>query len=179
MRGVCWAISYENPANGRLSLAASQAVAKTNWPADTEVKIVSVIDPIIYSLEEIGLVRDKRTERSHRAIVQAMSVLRHSSLMVSGEVIAGTIVRQIVDRAKSWNAELIVLGTHERRGLKRLLLGSTSTSVANQARCSVRIIRRQDVLLNEEALIRRANPSARSVGTVYRFEESLGWEKAA
>lgn len=162
-----------------VSLAASQAVAKTNWPAETEVKIVSVIDPIIYSLEEIGLVRDKRTERSHRAIAQAMSVLRHTSLMVSGEVIAGTIVRQIVDRAKNWNADLIVLGTHERRGLKRLLLGSTSTSVANQAHCSVRIIRRQDVLLNEGALIRRANPSARSMGTVYRFEESLGWKKAA
>lgn len=139
------------------------------------MKIVSVIDPIIYSLEEIGLVRDMRTERSHRAIAQAMSVLRHTSLMVSGEVIAGTIVRQIINRAKSWNADLIVLGTHERRGLKRLLLGSTSTSVANRAHCSVRVIRRQDVSPNETSL----SPSARSMGTVYRFEESLGWKKAA
>src|SRR5688572_9090396 len=119
------------------SLAASQAVAETNWPVDTEVKIVSVIDPIIYSLEEIGLFRDKRTERAHRAIGQATSVLKHKSIKVSAEVIAGTIVRQIIDRARSWNADLIVLGTHERRGLKRLLLGSTSTSVANRAQCSV------------------------------------------
>jgi nucleotide-binding universal stress UspA family protein len=162
-----------------VSLAASQAVAKTNWPADTEVKIVSVIDPIIYSLEEIGLLRDKRTERAHRAIGQAMSVLKHTSLKVSGEVIAGTIVRQIIDRARSWNADLIVLGTHERRGLKRLLLGSTSTSVANRAQCSVRVIRRQDVSRNERSWLRRASPSPRSMGTLYRFEESLGWKKAA
>jgi nucleotide-binding universal stress UspA family protein len=150
-----------------VSLAASQAVAKTNWPADTEVKIVSVIDPIIYSLEEIGLLRDKRTERAHRAIGQAMSVLKH------------TIVRQIIDRARSWNSDLIVLGTNERRGLKRLLLGSISTSVANRAQCSVRVIPGQDVSRNEELLLRRVSPSARSVGTLYTFEESLGWKKAA
>jgi|GEM_PF-262783 len=162
-----------------VSLAASQAVAKGNWPAGTEVKIVSVIDPIIYSLEEIGLLRDKRTERAHRAIGQSMSVLKDTSLTVSGEVIAGTITRQIIDRAMSWNADLIVLGTHEQRRLKRLLLGSTSTSVANRAHCSVRVIRRPDASLNEEALIRRASPSARSLGTVYRFDKSLGWKKAA
>src|SRR4029077_19225052 len=101
-----------------VSLAASPAVTNTNWPADTEVKIISVIDPIIYSLEEIGLLRDKRTERAHRAIGQARSVLKHTSLKVSGEVIAGAIVRQIIDRAGSWSADLIVLGTNERRGLK-------------------------------------------------------------
>jgi nucleotide-binding universal stress UspA family protein len=162
-----------------VSLAASQAVAETNWPADTEVKIVSVIDPIIYSLEEIGLLRDKRTERAHRAIGQATSVLKLTSLKVSGEVIAGTIVRQIIDRARSWNADLIVLGTHQRRGLKRLLLGSTSTSVANRAQCSVRVIRRQDVSRNGKSWLRRASPSARSMGTVYRFEKSLGWKRAA
>lgn len=161
------------------SLAVSEAVAKTNWPADTEVKIVSVIDPIIYSLEEIGLLRDKRTERAHRAIGQAMSVLKHTSLKVSGEVIAGTIVRQIIDRARSWNAQLIVLGTNQRRGIKRLLSGSTSTSVAERAHCSVRVIRRQDIATKEESLLRRANPSARSMATTYRFEENVGWKKAA
>jgi nucleotide-binding universal stress UspA family protein len=163
-----------------VSLAAAEAVAKTNWPAGTEVKIVSVINPVIYSLEEIGLLRDKRTDRAHAAIGQAMSVLKEdTSLKVSGEVIAGTLVRQIVDRARSWNADLIVLGTNERRGLKRLLSGSTSTSVANRAQCSVRVIRRQEVSRTEEPLLRRASPSARGVGTVYRFEESLGWKKAA
>jgi len=161
-----------------VSLAASQAVAETNWPADTEVKVVSVIDPIIYSLEEIGLLRDKRTDQAHRAIGQAMSVLKHT-LKVSGEVIAGTIVRQIIDRAKSWDANLIVLGTHERWGLKRLLLGSISTSVANGAQCSVRVIRRRDDSRNEKSWLRRASPSARSIGTVYRFEESLGRKNAA
>ncbi len=161
------------------SLAAAQAVAKTNWPTDTEVKIVSVIDPIIYSLEEIGLLREKRTERAHRAIGQAMSLLRETSLKVSGEVIAGTIAGQIIARARNWKADLIVLGNHERRGLKRLLMGSISAAVANRAQCSVRVIRRRDVSQDEKSWLRQAGQSARGVGTVYRFEESLGWRKAA
>ena len=160
-----------------VSLAAAQAVANTDWPQDSEVKIVSVINPIIYSLEEIGLLSDKRTERAHRAIGQAMSQLKRTSLKISGEVIAGTVVRQITERARSWNADLIVLGTHRRRGLKRLLLGSTSTSVANRAQSSVRVIKRQNVLRDEKSSLRRASPSAR--GTVYELEQRLGWKKAA
>lgn len=162
-----------------VSLAAAAAVAETSWPADSEVKIVSVINPIIYSLSEIGLLRDKRTERAHRAIGQAMRVLKDTSLKVSGEVIAGTIVRRITDGAKNWNANLIVLGTSQPRGLKRLLFGSTSTSVANRAHCSVRVIPGLDVSRQGESLVRRASPSARAMGTVYRFEETMGWKKAA
>jgi nucleotide-binding universal stress UspA family protein len=161
-----------------VSLAASQALAKTSWPPGTEVKIVSVIDPILYSLEEILLSQRNRTERARRAIGQAISVLDHTSLKVSAEVIGGTIARQIIERAGSWNADLIVLGTHDRRGLKRLLLGSISTSVANRAHCSVRIIR-QDIPRNEKSLLNRASPSARSTGSVYKSDESLGSKKAA
>jgi K+-sensing histidine kinase KdpD len=112
-------------------------------------------------------------------IGQAMKVLKHTSLTLSGEVIAGTIVRQIIDRAKSWSADLIVLGTNKRQGLKRLLLGSISTAVANQAQCSVRVIREQKISQNEKLLLRSAGRSARSMTTLYRFAESMGWKKAA
>jgi nucleotide-binding universal stress UspA family protein len=162
-----------------VSLVAAQAVAETIWPADTEVKVVSVVDPMTYSLEEIGVRRDKGTARAHRAIGEALQVLKVAPLKISGEVIAGRRALRIIDRARNWHADLIVLGTHERRGLKRLLLGGTSAVVANRAHCSVRIIRGRGVSRNEESLPRRSNPSAQNVGRVYRFEESLGWRRAA
>ena len=161
-----------------VSLAAAKAVAAASWPERSQVKVVNVINPIIYSLEEIGLLSDRGTNRAHRAIGQAISVLKDTPLTISGEVIAGGTERQIIDRARSWNADLIVLGTNDRQGLKRLLLGSISTSVANRAHCSVRVMR-QDVSRSEESLLRRASPSARSIGTMYRLDESLGWKKAA
>ena len=166
-------------AGSDLSLAASQAVAKTNWPADTEVKIVSVIDPIIYSLEEIGLLRDKRTDRTHRAIGQAIGVLRGTPLKVSREVIAGGTERQIVDRAKNWDADLIVVGAHQRRGLKRLLFGSISDIVANRAHCSVRVIRGREVSHGKYPLPGRSRPATQHVGSVYRLTDDHGWKRAA
>lgn len=54
-----------------------------------------------------------------------------------GETIAGSIVRE----AEAWKADLVVLGTHGRRGLRRLMLGSTAEEVARLANCPVLLIR--------------------------------------
>jgi nucleotide-binding universal stress UspA family protein len=127
------------------SMAASQAIAETSWPEDTEVRVVSAVNPMVYSLEELGLIGGTGTDEAHRAIGNAVHVLSAAPLKISAEVIAGRAARQIIERAKHWEADLIVLGTNEPRGLRRLLFGSTSAAVANRAHCSVRVIRGNDV----------------------------------
>lgn len=111
-------------------------------------------------------------------ITRAVS-LRGGPLQISGEVIAGKTARCIIDQAKNWHADLIVVGTHQRRRLKRLLLGSASVAIANRAHCSVRVIRDLVASRNGESLPRRSNASAQHVGRVYRLEDDLGWRKAA
>lgn len=123
------------------SIAASQAVAEMSWPENTEVRVVSAVNPMIYSVEELGLTGGTATDHAHRAIASAVQVLSGAPVKISAEVIAGRAARQIVARAKHWGADLIVLGTKERRGLSRLLFGSTSAAVASRAHCSVRVIR--------------------------------------
>src|SRR6185436_7311649 len=88
---------------------------------------------------------DSGTVHAHRAIGNAVQVLSDEPLKISAEVIAGGATRQIVARARNWGADLIVLGTNERRGLSRLLFGSTSAAVASRAHCSVRVVRNYDV----------------------------------
>ncbi len=44
-------------------------------------------------------------------------------------------------KAKKWNADLIVVGSHGRRGFKRFLLVSVSEAVAMNAHCSVVVVR--------------------------------------
>ncbi len=124
------------------SLAASQAVAEMTFAE--EVKVMSVINPIRYSLEEIGVLRGKDTERAHHAVGQTVNVLRHAPVMITGEVVAGSRVRQILARARDWNADLIVVGTEERMGLQRLMSRGTAVAVANRAHCSVRVVRRNN-----------------------------------
>ncbi len=43
----------------------------------------------------------------------------------------------IIDQAVSKKADLIVMGTHGRRGFKRLLLGSVTEAVLREAPCPV------------------------------------------
>jgi len=43
----------------------------------------------------------------------------------------------IIDQALSKKADLIVMGTHGRRGFKRLLLGSVTEAVLREAPCPV------------------------------------------
>ena len=127
------------------SISASRAVAEMSWPENTEVRVVSAVNPMLYSVEELGLTGGTATDHAHRAIGSAVQVLSGAPVKISAEVIAGRAARQIIARAKHWGADLIVLGTHERRGLSRLLFGSTSAAVAKRAHCSVRVIRAQDV----------------------------------
>ena len=46
----------------------------------------------------------------------------------------------IVQTAKTWQADLIILGSHQRKGIQELMLGSVSNYVMHHASCSVMIV---------------------------------------
>ena len=60
---------------------------------------------------------------------------------VKTEVVIGSPKYSIVEKAKEWNSDLIILGSHGYRLWERVLLGSVSTFVAQHAECSVLISR--------------------------------------
>ena len=151
------------------ALAASQAVADTKFPEDAEVKVVSVVGPIRYSLEEIGLSRGTESERAHHAIGKAVNVLRSAPLKITAEVVAGSRVRQILAQAKRWNADLIVVGDEERSELQRLLSRGTAVAVANRAHCSVRVVRRNNASRDKQLPPSRLK-TERDTGAEYRLD---------
>lgn len=53
----------------------------------------------------------------------------------------GRISGKIVEDAKRWGADLIVLGTHGRHGVERLFLGSVAEGVARTAPVPVLLVR--------------------------------------
>jgi nucleotide-binding universal stress UspA family protein len=60
---------------------------------------------------------------------------------VKGEAIYGSPAWELVFKADQWKPDLIVVGSHGRSALGRLVLGSVSQRIVTEARCSVRIAR--------------------------------------
>jgi nucleotide-binding universal stress UspA family protein len=67
------------------------------------------------------------------------SGLKPESLML--ESFGGRAADFIVQQAKKWGADLIVLGTHGRRGVKRLVLGSDAEQVIRTTPVPVLLVR--------------------------------------
>jgi nucleotide-binding universal stress UspA family protein len=66
-----------------------------------------------------------------------------TTLAVRMHVRVGTPADEIVALAKELDADLIVVGTHGRRGVRRLLLGSVARAILRHAGCPVLVVRQK------------------------------------
>lgn len=57
------------------------------------------------------------------------------------ESYAGRVSDLVITKAREWGAQLIVLGTHGRRGVGRMLLGSDAEQVLRQSPVPVLLVR--------------------------------------
>jgi nucleotide-binding universal stress UspA family protein len=67
----------------------------------------------------------------------AIQDLRDSGVAATGASSQGVAYDEIVKRAEEEGADLIVMGTHGRRGLRHLLMGSVAERVVRMAPCPV------------------------------------------
>jgi nucleotide-binding universal stress UspA family protein len=135
----------------KFSEAAIQMVATQNSPATTEVRILHIIEPVAdmfplmssvgYYSPSWDQLQEELSTRAHELVARTAEQLRSAGFQVDTVVREGITRPDIVDIAAEWQADLIVLGAHGRRGLERLLLGSVSDFVARHAKCSVEIVR--------------------------------------
>lgn len=135
--------------DSEFSQAALQSVAARPWPPETEIRVLHVIElpPVVLDREITGYdetVWKIRREQSKDLLTNATESLRNSGLNVASALEEGDPKSQIIDMAHEWHANLIVLGSHGRKGLSRFLMGSVSEAVVRHAHCSVEIVRTQE-----------------------------------
>ena len=81
--------------------------------------------------------------REHVVIAtEAAVALRTAGFRAEPVVLSGSPAHSIVAFASDWGADLVILGSHGRTGLARLLLGSVARNVLHHAGSSVLIVRR-------------------------------------
>jgi nucleotide-binding universal stress UspA family protein len=93
---------------------------------------------------------DERLLEHHRTAGMAMLDKAHHAICPAGDAGVIPVARllregdpasEIVEAADRWRADVIVIGTHTRGALERLLLGSTAEAVLRQAHCAVLTVR--------------------------------------
>jgi nucleotide-binding universal stress UspA family protein len=135
--------------DSQYSADAVEEVAARPWPAGTSVRVLSAIDiapvatePAFVASLDIDTLRDEIARRSREVISRAADALQKKGLSVEVVVRDGDPRSVIVDEAKDWSADLIVVGSHGYTGVKRWLLGSVAHSVVSHAPCSVEVVRK-------------------------------------
>jgi nucleotide-binding universal stress UspA family protein len=113
---------------------------------DAEVTALHVIDYLEESYGAQALVgstalRARARERSAEILSRADSIAEDYDTTVVTESRVGKPAREIVDYAEAHDADVIVIGSHGRPLLSRVLLGSVAETVVRRAPTPVMVVR--------------------------------------
>lgn len=112
------------------------------------LKLFHIIDPMIaYAAMSGGAGADLTSElreAGQQIIADAHKLAADHGVTVETaitETAAHSVADLIVEQAKAWPADMIVMGTHGRRGLTRLLMGSDAEMVLRNSPVPVLMVR--------------------------------------
>jgi len=112
-----------------------------------EMAFIHAVDPSVASAApEIGEPADKliaMEEQEAKCLLSAFRERAGATPAALEFLEIGKPATKIVEGAKIWPADLIVIGSHGRGGVTRLLLGSVAESVVRHASCPVLVVRAQ------------------------------------
>ena len=143
------------------SLAAVEYARKMTWPKDSTIKVLSVARPVVAMYAEAfvpsttyGVELNDEVVRYHQeTAANAERKLQGTGLRTKAEVLNGDPRTELVEAARNEQADLLIVGSHGRTGIAKLLMGSVASHVVAHAPCSVMVVK-----LGERAV--REAPSA-------------------
>lgn len=116
--------------------------------------------PIVAPLGDVpGNVRLYETQRTQGqlALEAEAARVRRPGFTVDVELREGGAVHEILAAAEAWPADLIVLGTHGRGGVERLVLGSVAEKLLRKTRCAVLTVPHDAIATAQAGAVRVAH----------------------
>ena len=110
------------------------------------VRLVHVVDELAYltGFEPSAVTIDAVRTAAERVVIAGKEIAKSAGVAEESDVLDKPGQRLgdvIADEARRWDADLIVVGTHGRRGFSRALLGSGAEQVIRTAPVPVLVIR--------------------------------------
>lgn len=151
IRHVLVPVDFSSP-----SLDALEYAIQVGDRFGAELTIVHVLEPIYFDLElGLGRIEQEVQKRTHweTQLDGLAQVVRGRGLAAGSVVLGGIPSESIVTYARGQGCDLIVMGTHGRRGLTRLRYGSVAESVLRQAPCPVLTVRSPKFTANHSRMM--------------------------
>jgi len=117
------------------------------------LRVIHVVDELSFALTadayryHAGELLDVTRKNGAKLLEAAVGAARAAGIdadSVLYENLDRTVHQRVLDEADNWNAELIVMGTHGRRGVRRAVLGSSAEAIARGATAPVLLVRAPD-----------------------------------
>lgn len=134
---------------------------REDWEESVEFRVIHVVEPLhppAFTCLRQDVMESYSEERHRAGKAFVLSVgtelrRRYPHAAITEQVLDGIPKEIIVQTAKEWNADLIIVGSHGRAGISQFLLGSVSMSVLSASTCSVMIVKlpAQQTKKNEQA----------------------------
>ena len=126
------------------SLDAVEYGALIAQRSSASLKLLHVLEPVSYGLD-FTLPNMAQRESSKAAVMKRLSDLVSGltsvGLVSDFQMSGGLPADSILDEARAQSIDVIVMGTHGRRGLSHVLFGSVAESVLRRASCPVLTVR--------------------------------------
>lgn len=125
-----------------------------HWEENAHFKLIKAVLPAEH---QPGSTNEDREISFQEEIKLADSLLKKLCAMlgknkegcdISSEVLIGSPAKVIIEYANNWPADMIILGAHEQSNFEKIILGSVSKFISENAPCSFTIVR----IANDEAL---------------------------
>ncbi|MFA4870132.1 MAG: universal stress protein [Pedobacter sp.] len=127
-----------NPSAELLALSGLQLAKQFN----SEIALVSIIDPEGIPDNDPPTTRELEDMMEHNINRSQLNVIEKifKDFPIKSFVEKGIPSKVILETADKWGADIIVMGTHSRKGLPHLLLGSVAENVIRHSKKTLIII---------------------------------------
>ena len=133
-KGLAEAIKLATLSGGRLRLLHVVDVMKYATGFETCSAYINEVIPVMKQQGHAILDEGKRLAEQSRLPIETMLL----------ESLGSRVSDLVMDDAKTWGADIIVLGTHGRRGVNRFLLGSDAEQLLRVSDVPVLLVRGGD-----------------------------------
>ncbi len=131
------------------SQRAVEFVAQMRWPAGSRIVVVSVMPPPLPVSSALDAptaaeplrVHEEDRLRHEQLIARVQERLWSVGFPVEARLLEGDPREQILELVERESVNLLILGSHGRTGIARLLLGSVSSHAVAHSPCSVLVVK--------------------------------------